>query len=253
MKPKVFIGSSTEGLNIAYAIQSNLEHTAEVTVWDQGIFEPSKYTLEGILEMLDSTDFGIFVFTPDDVVRLREQEFSAVRDNVLFELGLFIGRLGRERSFVVCPRELKDFRLPSDLLGLTMLQFNPNRKDGNLRAALGPATNEMRKVLSQLGAVQIEKEQDEKSQAEQLNSEDILSILQSWMGSRDARLNTQVIKYTDVDKELNLPKGSAKKYIEKAAQHWEYVLERKGDSTILFKDAPNKYVIPVRKNKWDAF
>lgn len=71
MKPALFIGSSSESVDIAYALQENLEHVAEVTVWTQGIFELAKYTLESLLETLDIADFGVFVFAPNDVSIIR--------------------------------------------------------------------------------------------------------------------------------------------------------------------------------------
>src|SRR6185369_15374111 len=98
MKPKTFIGSSVEGLSVAYAVQQNLQYQSEVTVWDQGIFHLSTSALDSLTEVLDRSDFGVFVFTPDDILNIRGEENRAVRDNVLFELGLFIGRLGKLRS-----------------------------------------------------------------------------------------------------------------------------------------------------------
>ncbi len=81
-----------------------------------------------------------------------------------------------------------------------------------------------------------------------LNEDDIISIIQSWMGSRDAKLNIRVIEYQKVDQELNLPVGTAKKYIEIAASKWNYIVERKGKSTILFKSSPKKNI--VRPTSW---
>ena len=83
-KPRVFIGSSVEGLNVAYAVQQNLLHDAEVTVWDQGVFELSKTTIETLSKALEENDFAVFVFSPDDLVRIRSMSTLAVRDNVLF-------------------------------------------------------------------------------------------------------------------------------------------------------------------------
>ena len=93
MRPTLFIGSSSESLDIAYAAQSNLEDVAEVLVWTQGIFELSKSYLEALLDALDDTEFGLFIFNADDVTKIRGTETRTARDNVVFELGLFIGRL----------------------------------------------------------------------------------------------------------------------------------------------------------------
>ena len=118
MKPKLFIGSSTESLDIAYAAQENLENYTEVTVWTQGIFELSKYTMESLLGVLDNYDYGLFVFAADDLAKIRGAEYSVARDNIIFELGLFVGRLRRERSFIFVPRGVQDFHLPTDLLAV---------------------------------------------------------------------------------------------------------------------------------------
>src|SRR6516164_10392214 len=139
-KPTLFIGSSSESLNIAFAAQANLEDYAQVLVWKQGVFELSKFVLESLLDVLDESDFGLFIFSPNDILAIRGQELHAVRDNVIFELGLFIGRLGRSRSFIIMPKGAEDMRLPSDLLGVNVGTFVAPETDKPrfLEAALGP-------------------------------------------------------------------------------------------------------------------
>jgi predicted nucleotide-binding protein/tetratricopeptide (TPR) repeat protein len=151
-KSRVFIGSSVEGLNIAYAVQQNLLHDAEVTVWDQGVFELSSTTMESLTKVLGEMDFAIFVFSPDDLIKMRDQTKSVVRDNVLFEFGLFIGKLGRERVFFIIP-STGDFHLPTDLLGVTPAKYESNRTDGSMQAATGPASHQIRQQMKSMGVI----------------------------------------------------------------------------------------------------
>lgn len=146
-KPKLFIGSSSEGLEIAYAAQENLDKFFEVTVWDQGIFELSRYNLESLLSILEQCDYGLFIFTPDDACKIRDEEKKTVRDNVVFELGLFIGRFGRDKCFILCPKGPENLHIPTDIWGLKTAEYNSNRSDGNFNAALGPACNMIRKSI----------------------------------------------------------------------------------------------------------
>jgi hypothetical protein len=57
-----------------------------------------------------------------------------------------MGKLGRRRVFLVRPRGT-DLRLPTDLAGITILQYNPNRSDRNVVAALGPACNTIQETM----------------------------------------------------------------------------------------------------------
>lgn len=154
LKPKVFIGSSREGVNIADAIHSNLTYDAECTVWKDGVFQLSENTLGSLVRVLRESDFGVFVFSPDDVALMRGKENSVVRDNVLFELGLFIGRLGPERCFFLIPDNATDLRLPSDLAGVTPGRYEGSRSDGNWMAALNPACMQIKMMIARLKTFQ---------------------------------------------------------------------------------------------------
>jgi hypothetical protein len=147
MKPTLFIGSSSESLDAAYSAQRNLEDVAEVVVWTQGIFKLTKSYLESLLGALEDAEFGLFIFGADDLIKIRGSEMSTARDNVVFELGLFIGRLGRDCTFILMPKSSGDFHLPTDLLGVSTATFEPPSRPERLQAALGPACHDIRLAI----------------------------------------------------------------------------------------------------------
>ncbi len=150
-KPRIFIASAVESLDVADAFNVNLDHQAEVTVWKHG-FQLSQSSIDSLVKMAETVDFAIFIFTPDDVVTIKNQEKSVVRDNVVFELGLFAGTLGKERCFIVKPRNI-ELHFPTDLLGLTPADYNGERSDGNLEAAVNHPCVLIKKEISELGLI----------------------------------------------------------------------------------------------------
>ena len=144
-RPRVFVASSVEGLPIAEAIAADLQFVADVTVWDQGVFPPSEGTLAALDAAADRSDFAVVVLTPDDTTTKRGRTYPVPRDNVLFELGFFMGRLGVERTYMVYSRENSP-TLPSDLAVITPATF-AERANGNLAAAVGPASTQIGQVM----------------------------------------------------------------------------------------------------------
>lgn len=123
----------------------------EATVWTQGILELSRTTLASLTQALERFSYACFLLTPDDVISLRSSTVATPRDNVIFELGLFIGRLGPDRCFLILPRTTEPIHLPTDLLGVTVSIFNPRRSDSNLEAALGPVAFDLRVAMGLVG------------------------------------------------------------------------------------------------------
>jgi hypothetical protein len=149
-KPSLFIGSSTEGLDFARAVRTSLSDVAETTLWNDGVFSLGRTFIESLISALSRFDFAALILTPDDQMVVRNDETLGPRDNIVFELGLFMGRLGRERTFIVRPGS-GPLKIPSDLAGISVAAFDWPRSDGNYRAALGPASDLMREAIRDLG------------------------------------------------------------------------------------------------------
>jgi predicted nucleotide-binding protein len=145
IKKKIFIGSSSEGLEIARKIQAELHHEFDLEIWNQGTFDQlGKSFLECLETATDNFDYGVFVFSPDDTIFSRGEQKSIARDNVIFELGLFTGKLTRFKSFIVHPTDV-NIHILSDFDGITKAGYKS--KSENLKAALGPVCERIRESI----------------------------------------------------------------------------------------------------------
>lgn len=125
-----------------------LGDNAKVTLWT-GEFELSASFIESLEKASGETDFAVMVVTPDDVTTSRNKKKPAPRDNVVFELGLFMGCLGRDRCFILS-EEGSDLKLPTDLLGVKTAIFKRS-VDRDLEAALATSSRLISKRIAKLG------------------------------------------------------------------------------------------------------
>jgi hypothetical protein len=157
---KTFIGSSSEGLIVANAIRANLLDETECQVWTEGVFLPGRTFIETLESMLDRVDYAILVASADDMLRQRDVESFSMRDNVLLELGLFMAKLGRSRTYLVSPRDTP-IHIPTDLLGVTTVSYvSPASADdavealrepcGRIREAMAAAEDELSTAMKRL-------------------------------------------------------------------------------------------------------
>lgn len=128
MKRKLFIGSSKEGLFFAKQIKEIITKECgdwlECVIWNEsGIFNLNRSTLDNLVKASRRFDYGVLVATSDDLALIRLKTRIIPRDNVIFEMGLFLGSLGLTRAFLAT----QDCKLPSDYNGITTLRL-PKKK-----------------------------------------------------------------------------------------------------------------------------
>lgn len=149
-KIRVFVISSVEALPVARAIENAFAHDPFLTVvWSNGVFRVTNYTLESLERELEQSDFAVAIAHPDDTTTVRDEDWPTPRDNVIFELGFFMGRLGRQRAILMEPQGAK-VKLPSDLAGITSIRYR-FEKGQNAATLIGPACNELRDHIMTLG------------------------------------------------------------------------------------------------------
>lgn len=148
--PRVFIGASSEAARVSSTLHSLLRGfgACDPHVWDQGTFGLSDSFLESLVKEAEAADFAVLLATQDDAIT--GQDRMVPRDNVMLELGFFIGALSRERTILVADHSAGGIKLPTDMSGIT---HAPYTLDGttNLRSALNDVALRITEHIEKLG------------------------------------------------------------------------------------------------------
>ncbi len=141
-KPTLFIGCTSTQLNVATAVKSQLDAELDVTIWNEPgkVFELNKSTLDSLLDAGNYFDYAILILTPDDCLISKGELYDTPRDNLIFEEGLFLGRFGRNRTFIIRENSVK---IPSDFFGITISSFRKPTDDKDLPNAVNEACDEI--------------------------------------------------------------------------------------------------------------
>lgn len=146
---RLFLISSSEAEPIAKAIKAELAPAPfETKLWSDGVFGLSATAMESLEDELLKSDFAVAIAHPDDLAKVRGKKWKAPRDNVVFELGLFMGRLGRKRTILMEPKK-EPVKLPSDILGVTTLRYDFKRSKP--AASIAPACEKLRAHIEVVG------------------------------------------------------------------------------------------------------
>jgi predicted nucleotide-binding protein len=94
-----------------------------IGLWKESlVWEPNECTFDNLLRIVSYFDYGVLVATRDDVVQKDDGSVNHMaRDNVILEMGLFAGALGKSKSFLLVERGVT---LPSDFLGFCLPRFD---------------------------------------------------------------------------------------------------------------------------------
>jgi hypothetical protein len=146
VRPRIFLGSSGKQQRLLKSLTSGLASVADVEPWTT-VFNPGVNTLDRLVELTREVDFAAFVFAQDDWTSPTSGDptsgdptsgdpgtavpgMASPRDNVVFEAGLFGGALGMRRTFIL---HANDAKLPTDLLGLTVVRYPPTLTPAELK------------------------------------------------------------------------------------------------------------------------
>jgi hypothetical protein len=119
----IFIASSGRTLVLAEKLRDELRTDfADPILWsEESRGQPSATIIEMLETAAKRYDFAVIILARDDVLTSAQGSILKARDNCVFEAGLFMSAIGRERCFLVTSVNSQD--LPSDLRGVISIAF----------------------------------------------------------------------------------------------------------------------------------
>ena len=141
-KIRLFLMTSKAASEAALAIEKALADQFSIVTWKEGGLRGTNYAIASLERVLDQSDVAIAIAEPS-------LDGRHGRDNIIFELGFFMGRLGRHRTFLLEPRGEKS-ELPPELAGVHTLTW-PHHPGGNLADAIAPACGKLTQLITELG------------------------------------------------------------------------------------------------------
>jgi hypothetical protein len=151
----VFIISSSEAIDMAEALQVNLEKY-NVRIWDRMVFTPGDIASESLIKSVEMCDFAVVILSPDDELVYRGNKMMSPRDNVIFELGLCVAILGTKRTLYLFPNQ-PHIKIPTDINGINGIKYSIGQNRENLQHSLRSASTNVELVIKTLGRRQKKK------------------------------------------------------------------------------------------------
>jgi prolyl-tRNA editing enzyme YbaK/EbsC (Cys-tRNA(Pro) deacylase) len=133
MRPRIFVGSSSEAMLYDQLVREVLEAEGlEPVAWN-GSFRPGEYGLDSLDRIVRESDGALLILSADDRTMYRGEETFSPRDNVLLELGYFLQAFGRRRTAIIhVQSDSGEYaRTPTDLAGLMSLRFRTDSRASN--------------------------------------------------------------------------------------------------------------------------
>jgi hypothetical protein len=149
--PKVFVVSAKEDGMIRDALQESLSSVAEIVTWNrEDLWQPGHSIIEQLLEFPRKYDFAIAIFGPTDIKITREVQEYQPRDNVIFETGMFMSYLGKDRTFIVMP-DTPPVKILIDLAGLITCRYDSFTPKAGWMGALKTTCTKITARINRLG------------------------------------------------------------------------------------------------------